>query len=271
MDDANFLRALLAAPEDDALRLVYADWLEERGDPRGEYLRCRCARAALPPKGRKHAALLRREKELRRQHPDVILPWERRLTLVRIHGLLAVEGRDGAGAGAGGHSYAPGPCRSEAEIRAWEAEHGVTLPEDYRLFLREVGDGGRQPGSYCDFVIHPLAGLRGVVSAAAPFPVTAARLRKRSRQRKAEGPPADGVLFPELSAYWEADGPPPGCLVFGQYPSADALFLVTAGELRGLVWCGVCSGVPERDRSSGELVEFLAWFADVLAEFAGGA
>jgi uncharacterized protein (TIGR02996 family) len=38
-DDQAFLRALLASPEDDNLRLVYADWLEERGDPRAAFLR----------------------------------------------------------------------------------------------------------------------------------------------------------------------------------------------------------------------------------------
>src|SRR5262249_52776821 len=32
-DEADFLGAILAHPEDDAPRLVYADWLEERGDP----------------------------------------------------------------------------------------------------------------------------------------------------------------------------------------------------------------------------------------------
>jgi uncharacterized protein (TIGR02996 family) len=39
MDDTTFLRNILLNPEDDALRLVYADWLDERGDPRGELLR----------------------------------------------------------------------------------------------------------------------------------------------------------------------------------------------------------------------------------------
>ena len=39
MTDEAFLSAILASPEDDAPRLVYADWLEERRDPRGEYLR----------------------------------------------------------------------------------------------------------------------------------------------------------------------------------------------------------------------------------------
>ena len=38
-DDEAFVRAVVAAPADDAPRLVYADWLDERGDPRGAYLR----------------------------------------------------------------------------------------------------------------------------------------------------------------------------------------------------------------------------------------
>lgn len=38
-DEATFLQAMQEQPEDNALRLVFADWLEERGDPRGELLR----------------------------------------------------------------------------------------------------------------------------------------------------------------------------------------------------------------------------------------
>ena len=39
MNDQVFIEAILASPDDASLRLVYADWLEERGDPRGEYVR----------------------------------------------------------------------------------------------------------------------------------------------------------------------------------------------------------------------------------------
>src|SRR5262245_11949759 len=176
-DDAGFLQAVLAAPEDEALRLVYADWLEERGDPRGEYLRCQCARAALRPADPKHTALLRREEELRQQYPAVILPWQRRLTLGRILNLLGRTGRD-----EGSSPYTPNPRLAERELRAWETEYGVTLPEEYRLFLREVGDGGMMPGSYCDFIVEPLSEVRGGPSAATPFPVTADRLRRRLGQ-----------------------------------------------------------------------------------------
>jgi len=37
--DDEFLRAILASPGDEVLRLVYADWLAERGDQRAEVLR----------------------------------------------------------------------------------------------------------------------------------------------------------------------------------------------------------------------------------------
>jgi uncharacterized protein (TIGR02996 family) len=46
MTDEAFLRAILDDPDDDAPRLVYADWLEERDDPRGEFIRLQCRLAA---------------------------------------------------------------------------------------------------------------------------------------------------------------------------------------------------------------------------------
>jgi uncharacterized protein (TIGR02996 family) len=46
-EDEGFLRALLAHPDDTTTRLVYADWLDERGDPRGEFLRLELRLAEL--------------------------------------------------------------------------------------------------------------------------------------------------------------------------------------------------------------------------------
>jgi uncharacterized protein (TIGR02996 family) len=44
-----FMRAIRAAPDDDGPRLVYADWLEENGEPaRAEFIRVQCARAWFP-------------------------------------------------------------------------------------------------------------------------------------------------------------------------------------------------------------------------------
>ena len=38
-EEQAFLEAMLDRPDDVSLRLVFADWLEERGDARGELLR----------------------------------------------------------------------------------------------------------------------------------------------------------------------------------------------------------------------------------------
>jgi uncharacterized protein (TIGR02996 family) len=47
MSDSGFLNAIQADPANEAIRLIYADWLEERGDQRAEYLRLE-ARLAEP-------------------------------------------------------------------------------------------------------------------------------------------------------------------------------------------------------------------------------
>jgi uncharacterized protein (TIGR02996 family) len=44
--DEVFLEAILADPREDTPRLIYADWLEEHGDPRGEFIRIQCWLAA---------------------------------------------------------------------------------------------------------------------------------------------------------------------------------------------------------------------------------
>jgi uncharacterized protein (TIGR02996 family) len=46
-EDEAFLQAIVAAPQEDDLRLVDADWLEDRGDLRGEYLRVAVTLARL--------------------------------------------------------------------------------------------------------------------------------------------------------------------------------------------------------------------------------
>lgn len=44
-DERPFVQAILEEPDDEGARLIFADWLEERGDPLGEFLRNQCALA----------------------------------------------------------------------------------------------------------------------------------------------------------------------------------------------------------------------------------
>src|SRR5262249_3013181 len=59
-----FLDALLADPTDSGTGLVFADGLEERGDPRGEFLRVQTELARWVPDHRRRNELLTRERQL---------------------------------------------------------------------------------------------------------------------------------------------------------------------------------------------------------------
>jgi uncharacterized protein (TIGR02996 family) len=65
----SLLQAILADPDDDHLRLVYADWLEEHGNAdRAEFIRVQIELARSPPEAPSRHELLRREKELLETH-----------------------------------------------------------------------------------------------------------------------------------------------------------------------------------------------------------
>ena len=64
---AELLAAIRAAPGDDRPRLVYADWLQERGDPRGEFIALQLASAGARSSER-DARAQRRELVLLRDH-----------------------------------------------------------------------------------------------------------------------------------------------------------------------------------------------------------
>jgi uncharacterized protein (TIGR02996 family) len=85
MSDAAFLRSIIAAPDDDLPRLVYADWLDENGDPdRAELIRVQCELAKMPDHDPRRRSLEDREHELLGEHevgwlsglPGYIQEWE---------------------------------------------------------------------------------------------------------------------------------------------------------------------------------------------------
>lgn len=72
LDEQPFLDAILARYHDDGPRLVYADWLEETGEPldlaRAELIRVQIALARLPDDHVRLAELANRQTELLQQH-----------------------------------------------------------------------------------------------------------------------------------------------------------------------------------------------------------
>ncbi|MBX9580765.1 MAG: TIGR02996 domain-containing protein [Gemmataceae bacterium] len=64
-DEDAFLAAIAAAPLDDTPRLVYADGLDDRNDPRAEYVRLEVERQHLKPKDKRRPDLTARLEALR--------------------------------------------------------------------------------------------------------------------------------------------------------------------------------------------------------------
>jgi uncharacterized protein (TIGR02996 family) len=122
-DDEAFLRAIVDAPGDDAPRLVYADWLDERNDPRGGYVRAELDWA------RTRAAAGVRPLQTAATGLDPV--WVARIT--RPPGgictdRLALTGR--------------GPRLKPALLGDVESRYDLQLPAEYRAFLLNH-NGGR--------------------------------------------------------------------------------------------------------------------------------
>src|SRR5262245_26615464 len=63
------LQAVLDDPDDDTVRLVFADWCEEHGHAdRAEFIRLQIERARLAPYHPRHAVLAQRETALLQEH-----------------------------------------------------------------------------------------------------------------------------------------------------------------------------------------------------------
>jgi uncharacterized protein (TIGR02996 family) len=73
IEDA-FLHDILAHPDDDAPRLIYADWLDEHNDPRGEFIRIQCVLAQLSDEDPRRWPLEQREQQLLRDQRGKWLP-----------------------------------------------------------------------------------------------------------------------------------------------------------------------------------------------------
>ncbi|MBL8797742.1 MAG: TIGR02996 domain-containing protein [Planctomycetia bacterium] len=66
--ELEFVQTIRDHPADDLPRLIFADWLEDRGDPRGAFIRTQCALARLGMNDAGRLALEARERQLIAEH-----------------------------------------------------------------------------------------------------------------------------------------------------------------------------------------------------------
>jgi uncharacterized protein (TIGR02996 family) len=298
MQEEDFLGEICARGHDPKTYGAFADWLEEQSDPRAEYARIRGELAAvcgddprfhvivqrlqgkpsiLSPDDSHHQQLLRREQELRSRLADTLAPWGRRFCVERIKRLLKLTRGDVKPVsvylmGRKGKMWPlrARRCLSESQVAKWEQKHKVELPEAYRMFLKEIGNGGKIRSDFvCQLDIYPLQAVKVGEEVHQPFPLTDEHARMlRDRRFKREK-----CRDPILLAFWQSEkdrgflyeGSPPGCLGVG-IPNADyeaPAHLVVTGEQRGKVWADRGGCLPERNLQR-EQVDFLEWFEWLL-------
>jgi len=219
-DDEAFIRAIVEAPGDDAPRLVYADWLDERGSPRGAYLRREVEVFRGPREGPGFHAAVNALLELA---SDLHSIWVDRVSRPPVGICSDVIRYDSQHLIASdGPQSSIGPPITMDDIRAFEARLRVRVPDQYKAFVLNHNGGDPYPGEFW----HPDHGPVDI-----PCTIEFAGIAPRN------GEPS-GYRGPTLIAhvYNEPDVPFGPMIPIGGDGSDGCLFIGTAGEQEGVVF-----------------------------------
>jgi hypothetical protein len=187
------------------------------------------------------------------------------------------------------HEYRLHPTLPEQALAAFEREHGLTLPTEYRLFLAQVGNGGAGPhyglvplapwrpelrlaGMIAEFDGDELVRVDGkpVFVNLGPRPeIDRPADPSRPFLLDAPWPRRDNDVLPAVDAH-----PFDGCILLSEMGDGYRAFLVVTGRRAGEVWEEYTHGVAyEAVRPTG--CTFLAWYErwldDTIAACGGEA
>jgi hypothetical protein len=179
--------------------------------------------------------------------------------------------------GAGRHRYKLNPRLSEPEVAAFEGRYAVRLPEGYRHFLLNVGDGGAGP-SYGVFKLGEMDD--GFEESGWKEGVFVGSLRDCWPHRQAWNLPEEALTIPDgLSdeatemamdeidkRYWD-ESLVAGALPICHHGCAYRDWLVITGPEAGQVWSDERvdhKGLWPREGSDGERLTFAQWYLDWL-------
>lgn len=179
--------------------------------------------------------------------------------------------------GASAHRYALEATVPEAQLRAWEREHGVELPAEYRTFLRDLGNGGAGPF----YGIFPLGLWDGAGRALESWADAAGDLRRPFPHRRAWNLSDDRFEQPDefesdededewneaLDAEYYASSLTDGAFWICHHGCALRTMLIVTGPERGNVWFdgrADNSGIVPHSRKGGSHLSFGAWYLEWL-------
>jgi hypothetical protein len=182
--------------------------------------------------------------------------------------------------GASAHEFVLAPPLSATDVEAFERRHAIALPDDYRWFITEIGDGGAGP-FYGTFPVGHMDGVTrtnepwsedngfvGILSR--PFPLS-------ESWNDVTGMPEDELAEQDEASYerlmdafdaryWRTamiDGAIPIC----HLGCALRIWLVVSGPERGFLWRdnrAEYGGLLPLQRSTGSRLTFLTWYESWL-------
>lgn len=158
--------------------------------------------------------------------------------------------------GADEHEYRLNSPLSEHEVVAFEKQAGVSVPEEYRAFVLEIGNGGAGPQNGC----HSLC-EEGTRLLKQPFPISRAMANAAISARDYD------TINIRLKSN-DSDGMEAGLLELSTGDYLDDTKIVFSGELRGTIWAWDPHNellFPLCDRRREQL-GFLAWYEEWLDE-----
>lgn len=181
--------------------------------------------------------------------------------------------------GASSHRYKLEPRLAEPRVRAWEREHGVELPDEYRAFLLELGNGGAGPF----YGIFPLGMWDGSGRALESWADAVGDLRAPFPHREAWNLPSSRLEPPEefesdeeedaWNEAFDAEYFEPslldGAFWICHHGCALRTALVVTGPERGNVWFdgrADGSGILPHADPGGRHLSFGDWYLDWLED-----
>lgn len=135
--------------------------------------------------------------------------------------------------GSSSHRYLVGPTLSEREILAFEKKHKLTLPEDYRLYLRLVGNGNG-----CSQQPFPHKSANLVAGAGPGYGVYGLFDLAHGDELGQPFPFAEKVDLPDAEPYNLWDNFVPGALEINTWGCCSHAHLIVNGAEFGTVWEG---------------------------------
>jgi hypothetical protein len=132
----------------------------------------------------------------------------------------------------GGHEYDLYPTVDHEQLKAFEDKNGIIFPEELRLFVTTIADGGAGP--YYGLFSPPLgiqvAFDHGMVDLSMGFPITGRQVSDYINKNK------EGAEQEEETPCIQTDEPLTGVAFLSEYGCGGYYLIVLNGEQHGYVW-----------------------------------